>query len=74
MNTHHIIDTEDLYSGEPIMLTGEERILLRGLVGNYQRMMLLDLRKGALTETGTRNYRADLAKAGELMAKLEGGV
>ena len=32
MNTHHIIDTEDLYSGEPVMLTGEERLLLKGLV------------------------------------------
>ena len=29
MNTHHIIDTEDLYGGEPVMLTGEERLLLR---------------------------------------------
>ena len=74
MNTNHIIDTEDLYSGEPVPLTGEERLLLKGLVGNYQRMMLLDLRKGSLTETGIRNYRADLAKAGELMAKLGGGV
>jgi hypothetical protein len=56
------------------MLTGEDRLLLKGLVGNYQRMMLLDLRKGSLTETGIRNYRADLARAGELMAKLGGGV
>lgn len=74
MNTNHIIDTEDLYSGEPVMLTGEERLLLKGLVGNYQRMMLLDLRKGALTEQGIRRYRADLAEAGELMAKLGGAA
>ena len=49
-------------------------LLLKGLVGNYQRMMLLDLRKGALTEQGIRRYRADLAEAGELMAKLGGAA
>ncbi len=67
---------EDLYTGQPvmlIMLTAEERILLRGLVGSYQHMMLLDLRKGSLTETGIRDYRRSLAEAGELMVKL-GGV
>jgi hypothetical protein len=61
---------EDLYTGQPVHLTAEERILLRGLVGSYQHMMLLDLRKGALTETGIRDYRRSLAEAGELMGKL----
>jgi hypothetical protein len=61
---------EDLYTGQPVNLTGEERILLRGLVGSYQHMMLLDLRKGSLTETGIRDYRRSLAEAGELMGKL----
>ena len=62
---------EDLYTGQPVHLTGEERILLRGLLGSYQHMMLLDLRKGSLTETGIRDYRRSLAEAGELMGKLE---
>ena len=61
---------EDLYTGQPVMLTADERILLRGLVGSYQHMMLLDLRKGSLTETGIRDYRRSLAEAGELMGKL----
>ena len=61
---------EDLYTGQPVNLTAEERILLRGLVGSYQHMMLLDLRKGSLTETGIRDYRRSLAEAGELMGKL----
>jgi hypothetical protein len=64
---------EDLYTGQPVMLTGEERILLRGLLGSYTHMMLLDLRNGSLTETGIRDYRRSLAEAGELMGKL-GGV
>ena len=73
MNTDHIHTIEDLYTGQPvmlIMLTAEERILLRGLLGSYQHMMLLDLRKGSLTETGIRDYRRSLAEAGELMGKL----
>ena len=61
---------EDLYTGQPVHLTAEERILLRGLLGSYTHMMLLDLRKGALTETGIRDYRRSLAEAGELMGKL----
>lgn len=61
---------EDLYTGQPVHLTAEERILLRGLLGSYQHMMLLDLRKGSLTETGIRDYRRSLAEAGELMGKL----
>ena len=65
---------EDLYTGQPVMLTADERILLRGLVGSYQHMMLLDLRKGSLTETGIRDYRRSLAEAGELMAKLGGAA
>lgn len=73
MNTDHIHTIEDLYTGQPVMLTAEERILLRGLLGSYQHMMLLDLRKGSLTETGIRDYRRSLAEAGELMVKL-GGV
>lgn len=74
MNTDDIMSIEDLYSGEPVNLTGEERILLRGLIAHYQHTMLLDIRKGALTEAGIRRYRADLAEAGELMCKLGGGA
>ena len=72
MNTDHIHTIEDLYTGTPVMLTGEERTLIRGLIGNYQLDMLRDLRKGALTEQGIRRYRGDLAEAGELMVKLGG--
>lgn len=68
MNTDHILTIEDME--RTVTLTDAELTLLRGLVGNYQRMMLLDLRKGALTETGIRDYRRSLAEAGELMGKL----
>jgi hypothetical protein len=59
--------TDDLHL---VALTGEDLTLLKGLVANYRRMMLLDLRKGALTETGIRDYRRSLAEADELMGKL----
>ena len=64
MNTDHILTIEDM--DRTVVLTDAEIILLRGLVGSYQHMMLLDLRKGALTETGIRDYRRSLAEAGEL--------
>jgi hypothetical protein len=64
---------EDLTT-QTVALTADELTLLKGLVGNYQRLMLLDLRKGSLTETGIRNYRLALAEAGELMVKLGGPV
>ena len=70
MNTDHILTIEDME--RTVTLTDAEIILLRGLVGSYRHMMLLDLRKGALTETGIRDYRRSLAEAGELMSKLEG--
>lgn len=72
MNTDHILTIEDME--RTVTLTDAELTLLRGLVGNYQRMMLLDLRKGSLTETGIRDYRRSLAEAGEVMCKLGCGV
>jgi hypothetical protein len=56
-----------------VALTDNDLSLIKGLIASYQHTMLLDLRKGALTEQGIRRYRADLAEAGELMVKL-GGV
>ena len=64
----------DLYTDEPVRLSGEDRTLLIGLLGNYRLMMLLDLKKGALTEQGIRSYRAALAEADAVLAKLEGRV
>lgn len=74
MNTDHILTVEDIAHDRLVRLTHTERTMLKGLVGNYQRMMLLDLRKGALTETGIRDYRQSLAEAGELAAKLGGAA
>jgi hypothetical protein len=63
--------TDDLHL---VALTGEDLTLLKGLIGSYQLDLLHDLRKGALTETGIRDYRRSLAEAGELMGKLGGAV
>jgi hypothetical protein len=62
----------DLYTDEPVRLSGEDRTLLIGLLANYRLMMLLDLKKGQLTENGIRSYRAGLAEADAVLAKLEG--
>ena len=61
-----------LYTDEPVRLSGEDRTLLIGLLANYPLMMLLDLKKGQLTENGIRSYRAGLAEADAVLAKLEG--
>jgi hypothetical protein len=62
----------DIYTDRPVRLSGEDRTLLLGLLGNYRLMLLIDLKKGALTETGIRNYRQSLAEADAVVAKLEG--
>ena len=62
----------DIYTDEPVSLSGEDRTLLIGLLGNYRLMMLLDLKKGQLTEQGIRSYRAALAESDLTLAKLEG--
>lgn len=62
----------DIYTDEPVRLSGEDRTLLIGLLANYRLMMLLDLKKGQLTENGIRSYRAGLAEADAVLAKLEG--
>lgn len=62
----------DLYTDEPVRLSGEDRTLLIGLLGNYRLMMLLDLKKGELTERVIRSYRASLAESDLTLAKLEG--
>lgn len=55
-----------------VALTDAEATMLRGLVSHYRHSMLLDLRKGQLTESGIRQYRQDLAESGEIMVKLGG--
>ena len=62
----------DIYTDEPVRLSGEDRTLLIGLLANYRLMMLLDLKKGQLTEAGIRSYREGLAEADAVLAKLEG--
>lgn len=68
MNADHIHTAEDL--GRPVVLTDGDITLIKGLIAGYQHAMLIDLRKGSLTETGIRDYRRSLAEAGELMGKL----
>jgi hypothetical protein len=70
MNINHIMSVEDLQPDQPVFLTVDERLLLRGLVGNYRRMLLLDLRNARLADSGIRNYRQSADEAGELMGKL----
>ncbi len=53
-------------------LTPDHWLLIEGLLADYQRRMLLDLRRGGLTETGERNYRQDLAIAGEALVEIRG--
>jgi len=74
MNTDHILTIEDIAQDRLIRLSEQDITLLRGLIAGYQHAMLLDLRKGSLTETGIRDYRKSLAEAGEVMVKLGGGV
>ena len=62
----------DLYTDEPVRLSGEDRTLLIGLLANYRLMMLIEKKKGQLTENGIRSYRAGLAEADAVLAKLEG--
>lgn len=62
----------DIYTDEPVRLSGEDRNLLIGLLGDYRLRMLLDLKKGQLTESGIRSYRAALAESDLTLAKLEG--
>ena len=62
----------DLYTDEPVRLSGEDRTLLIGLLANYRLMMLLDLKKGQLTENCIRSHREGLADADAVLAKLEG--
>lgn len=57
-----------------VTLTPAQARLLSGLVSSYQLELLHDLKKGALTETGIRNYRNDLAAAGEIVVALGGGL
>ena len=47
-----------------VTLTPAQARLLSGLVSSYQLELLHDLKKGALTETGIRDYRRSLAKLG----------
>lgn len=54
------------------MLTADHWLLIEGLLSDYQRRMLLDLRNGGLNETSAKNYRDDLAIAGEALAVIRG--
>ena len=51
-------------------LTRDHWLLIEGLLADYQRRMLLDLKRGGLTETGVTNYRRDLALAGEALVVI----
>ena len=62
----------DIYTDEPVSLSGEDRTLLIGLLGDYRLRMLVDLKKGQLTESGIRSYRVALAESDLTLAKLEG--
>lgn len=53
-------------------LTCDHWLLIEALLADYQRRMLLDLRRGGLTPEGERNYRQDLAIAGEALFEIRG--
>lgn len=57
-----------------VTLTEPERVLLQGIVGNYRRLLLLDLRKGVFGDMADAQIRADEEAAGDLLAKLGGGA
>lgn len=51
-------------------LTPAHWLLIEGLLADYERRMLLDLRRGGLTAEGEQRYRADLAVAGEALCLI----
>ena len=51
-------------------LTPAAWTLIEGLLADYQRRMLLDLRRGGLTAEGQANYRRELAVAGEALVEI----
>lgn len=53
-------------------LTPAHWLLIEALLADYQRRMLLDMRRGGLTPQGEANYRRDLATAGEALDIIRG--
>lgn len=53
------------------LMTDKENGLLRALVGDYQRRMILDMRAGGLSDDGMARYRADIDEAGRVIAILD---
>lgn len=53
------------------LMTDKENGLLRALVGDYQRRMILDMRAGGLSDDGAARYRADIDEAGRVIASLD---
>lgn len=51
-------------------LSPDAWLLIEGLLADYQRRMLLDLKRGGLTAEGEANYRRDLAIAGEALVEI----
>ncbi len=52
------------------LLTEAEVGLLRALVGDYQRRLILDMRETGLTDEGKARYRGDIDEAGRVAASL----
>lgn len=52
------------------VLTEAEVGLLRALVGDYQRRLILDMRETGLTDDVKSRYRGDIDEAGRVAASL----
>jgi hypothetical protein len=52
------------------LLTEAEVGLLRALVGDYQRRLIMDMRETGLTDDGKARYRGDIDEAGRVAASL----
>ena len=52
------------------LLTEAEVGLLRALVGDYQRRLILDMRESGLTDEGKARYRGDIDEAARVAASL----
>lgn len=53
------------------IMTGKEHGLLRALVGDYQRRLILDMRASEPPDVGHARYRADIDEAGRVVDLLE---
>lgn len=53
-----------------VLLTEAEVGLLRALVGDHQRRLILDMRESGLTDEGKARYRGDIDEAGRAAASL----